>query len=186
MRPPSGTTSSRGREHVRRHLETFVLIIVAATVVAFGISFAVGLGGRAGGRAGYDPFRSTGVDSSRVRVEVLNGAGRPGLAERVTDRLRARGFDVVYFGNAANFDWERSVVYARTADTLRARSVAEALAIGRVESRPDPDLHLDVTVVLGREWTPPAAPPRSRVRGWLDAVRRWLGARDGEAAESRR
>ncbi len=34
-----------------------------------------------------------------LKVEVLNGCGKPGLAKEVTDFLRRKGFDVVNFGN---------------------------------------------------------------------------------------
>ena len=49
----------------------------------------------------------------RVRVEVLNAAGRPNLAREATDRLRDGGFDVVFFGNADRFGGEQSVVLDR-------------------------------------------------------------------------
>ena len=39
----------------------------------------------------------------RIRVEVLNAGGEPGMARMATDQLRDRGFDVVYFGNAESF-----------------------------------------------------------------------------------
>ena len=40
-------------------------------------------------------------DLGRVRVEVLNAGGVPGMASRATDHLRESGFDVVYYGNAS-------------------------------------------------------------------------------------
>jgi len=39
-------------------------------------------------------------DSVRIKVEVLNASGQRGLARRVTQYLRDRGFDVVSVGNA--------------------------------------------------------------------------------------
>lgn len=156
---------------MRRRVEAFVLVVTVAVLIAFGISFVVGL--RRPASAGPDGDVLP-ADDSRIRVEVLNGAGRLGLAERVTGRLREHGFDVVYFGNAQSFDRERSVVYARDGDTIRARTVADALGIGSVESAPRSELHLDATVVLGQDWKPPAAVPQSRVGGWLDRIRRWF------------
>lgn len=88
---------------------------------------------------------------ARVRVEVLNGSGRSGLARAVTDRLRGAGYDVVYFGNAAQ-GADSSVVVARSADAGPARAVARQLTIGRVREEPDSTLLLDVTVILGRDW----------------------------------
>ena len=98
-----------------------------------------------------------GWDGERVRVEVLNGGGVSGMAVQATDRLRDYGVDVVDVGNALPFDRERpSVVIDRVGRTDMARAVAEALGIDNVQSDPDPNLYVDVSVVLGAEWIPPA------------------------------
>ena len=92
---------------------------------------------------------------------MLNAAGVAGLARTATERLRDRGFDVVYFGNAESFGVDTSVVLDRVGRPQVARDVAAALGISRVESRPDSTLYLEATVVLGRDLAPPdtAAPP---------------------------
>ncbi|MEJ2502962.1 MAG: LytR C-terminal domain-containing protein, partial [Gemmatimonadota bacterium] len=100
-----------------------------------------------------------------------NGAGAPGLARDATHVLRARGFDVVYFGNAGRFDHVRSVVLDRVGDTLGARAVAASLGIDSVAAAPDRTLMLDVSVVLGEDWPPaPARDPgwTARLRGLVD------------------
>lgn len=94
----------------------------------------------------------------RVRVEVLNGGGRPNMARAATDRLRDAGFDVVDFGNAGSFDRDSSVVLDRTGHLEWARAVADALGITTVISEPDTNRYLDVSVVLGQDWEPTAAP----------------------------
>jgi hypothetical protein len=88
----------------------------------------------------------------RIRVEVLNAAGIPGLARDATNRLRDNGFDVVYYGNARSQDPDTSYVFDRIGDPGPAWDVARTLGISRVATRPDPDLYLEVTVVLGRDW----------------------------------
>ena len=89
----------------------------------------------------------------RVRVEVLNAAGIPGLARTATDRLRDAGFDVVYFGNNRGFAPESSLVLDRVGKRALADDVARAIDIPRVLSRPDTTLYLEVTVVLGKDWS---------------------------------
>ncbi len=90
--------------------------------------------------------------ASRARVEVLNGSGEPGAAERAASRLRAMGFDVVYFGNAPNFGHARTRVLARSADPSAARRVADSIGLDSVIARPDTSLYLDATVILGDDW----------------------------------
>jgi hypothetical protein len=50
------------------------------------------------------------------------------------------------------------VVLDRSGHPEWARLVADALGGGRVESRPDSSRYLDVTVLLGASWRPPAQP----------------------------
>lgn len=95
----------------------------------------------------------------RVRVEVRNAAGAPGLAREVTGLLRDRGFDVVEFGNAQAAHGNRSRVLDRVGKPERAREVADALGIGTVVAAPDSNLYLDATVVLGPDWKREQVPP---------------------------
>jgi hypothetical protein len=88
----------------------------------------------------------------RVRVEVLNAGGLEGAARRATERLRDAGFDVVLTGNANSFGQDSSIVYDRLGNPDWAEAVAKALGIPNVESRPDTNLYVDVSVVLGRDW----------------------------------
>lgn len=97
--------------------------------------------------------------AERVRVEVLNGSGKSGLARGATDLLREDGFDVVYFGNAKESGLDSSLVLDRVGRVDMARAVADALGIRSVTSAPDSNLYLDVTVVLGAEWSRPTVEP---------------------------
>lgn len=108
----------------------------------------------------------------RVRVEVLNGGGRPGVAREATELLRDLGFDVVFFGNARVFDRDTSLVLDRLGTIDGARDVADALGIRNVRSEPDSNLYLDVSVVLGKDWVPVTPPAGVAVgtthRAWWD------------------
>ncbi|HMC55381.1 MAG TPA: LytR C-terminal domain-containing protein [Gemmatimonadaceae bacterium] len=96
---------------------------------------------------------------TRIRVEVLNATATRGLARRATMQLRDGGFDVVQIGTASE-QRDSTLVLDRTGHPEWARKVADALGAegrgARVESRPDPSRYLDVTVLLGRSWRPPA------------------------------
>jgi hypothetical protein len=91
----------------------------------------------------------------RVRVEVLNATRTRGLARRATRHLRDRGFDVVGMGTSADA-LDSTVVIDRTGHPEWARLVAGAMGGGRVVVRPDSSRHLDITVLVGASWRPPA------------------------------
>jgi hypothetical protein len=130
-------------------------VVVGIMVVAFGISFMLGLGDEA------TPVSMPGVerpvpslDSGR-RVEVLNAAGRSGMARTATDRLRVAGYDVVFFGNAGNRTDSLSIVLDRVGKPDLARAVASHLGITRVETAIDSTRLVEVSVLLGVDWPAP-------------------------------
>ncbi len=124
------------------------------------------------GREGARALPATVPDDwgSRVRVEVLNGMGEPGAARRAAGRLREMGFDVVYFGNADRFDHDSTRILRRSDDPAAARRLADSMGVARVIDRPDPELYLDGTVILGEDW-------RERMRS------RGEGADDGDGGD---
>lgn len=108
--------------------------------------------------------------SRRVTVDVRNGGGVPGVARAATERLREIGYDVVRFGNDDTFDLDSSVVVDRIGDLEMAAAVAQALGISTVQSDPDPNLFVEVTVRLGADWTAASSAPEG---GGGGAVGRW-------------
>ena len=91
----------------------------------------------------------------RIRVEVLNATSTPRLALSATRLLRDRGFDVVSIGNSpARRD--STLVIDRTAHPEWARLVASVLGRAAVEARADTSRYVDVSVLIGANWTPPA------------------------------
>jgi hypothetical protein len=93
--------------------------------------------------------------AERIRVEVLNSTRVRGLARNATVLLRNRGFDVVLVGTAAA-QRESTLVLDRSSHPDWARRVAAALGGARVEVRPDSAHYVDVSVLLGNTWRPPA------------------------------
>ncbi len=109
----------------------------------------------------------------RVRVEVLNAGGIRGVAGEARDRLRERRFDVVYYGNAPAFDRETSLVLDRTGMEGAALEVARALGIRRVEVAPDTTVYVDVTVLLGTDWSPDGVLEEDEEIGAAHGRSRW-------------
>lgn len=95
--------------------------------------------------------------NTRVRVEIINATKTRGLARRATRLLRDRGFDVVTYVTSERTQ-DSTVVLDRSNHLEWARLVGEALGGTRVEARPDTSRYVDVTVVLGVSWRPPAQP----------------------------
>jgi hypothetical protein len=96
-------------------------------------------------------------DSVRVRVQVLNGTSTRGLARRATAVLRDHGFDVVEMGTL-NDTRDTTLVLDLSGHPEWAKRVARALAPARIEARTDSSRYLDIAVVLGSSWRPPAQP----------------------------
>jgi len=92
----------------------------------------------------------------RIKVEVLNATQTRGLARKATLYLRDRGFDVVGSGNVSE-QRAKSIVYDRSGHKEWARLVGRAMA-APVVVRPDSSRYLDVTVLIGGDWRPPAQP----------------------------
>lgn len=86
-------------------------------------------------------------EAIRLQVEVLNGTDIDGLARRVTRFLRRRGIDVVFTGSGPGAG--STMVIVRRGDTTAAFPVRDALGLGQITVDPDPQLLLDVTVLLG-------------------------------------
>ena len=128
------------------------LLLVAGLVASMAMGLGSGSDAPSAPEEVPDVPAAKAAPGERVRVEVLNAAGIPGLARVVTRTLRERGFDVVYFGNARGFSPESTLVIDRVGREENAREVAAALEVERVRSRPDSTLLLEVTVVVGRDW----------------------------------
>ena len=129
-----------------------LLVMVAAAVWRFTGGAPAVIGGPA--LAAGEARAPEGV---RIRVEVLNATRTRGLARRATRHLRDRGFDVVKFGNSPETQ-DSTLVIDRTGHPDWAALVAEAMGGARIQSAPDSLRYLDITVLVGASWRPPAEP----------------------------
>ena len=127
-------------------------VLLPAALVA-----AVGAAALLVARPVQSPARVVAPPNIRIRVQVLNATSTRGLARRATVFLRDRGFDVVDVATAPRRR-DSTLVIDRSGHAEWAELAARALGVGRVESRPDSSRYLDVTVLVGRDWTPPPQP----------------------------
>jgi hypothetical protein len=90
-----------------------------------------------------------------VTVEVLNGAGTPGLARLATRMLRQHGLDVVFFGNGDTTGAALTRIIARRPSRRSAAEAARsAIGIGVISDGIDTLRRVDVTVIVGRDFHP--------------------------------
>jgi len=92
----------------------------------------------------------------RIKVEVLNGCGVPGVAKQITNFLRDKGFDVVKTDNYESFNIRETTVIDRASlDKVNAIEVAKALGVN-LEKGVAPflsqDLLLEVSVIIGHDY----------------------------------
>jgi hypothetical protein len=141
---------------VERH--TLKRWIALGGVLVLVAGFALALASRHhGGRTPLGIGAVRAPANTRIRVQVLNASRTRGLARRATMHLRDRGFDVVEMGTD-RLSLDSTLVLDRSGHPEWAQLVARALGGARVEARPDSSRYLDVTVLLGAAWRPPAEP----------------------------
>jgi LCP family protein required for cell wall assembly len=93
-----------------------------------------------------------------ARVQVINGAAVAGVAGRVTDDLRARGFTLADAGTAAQV-YEHTLIIDYSGRPRTRQRLADALGIEPryVQAQPGPDappqaFQVDLVVVLGKDY----------------------------------
>jgi len=85
-----------------------------------------------------------------IRIQVLNGCGVRGMARRIANCLRSKGFDVRETGNADRYDYTESQVIGRVDDSVLAKMVADDLGVSAISMDPNPALvDIEVTVTIG-------------------------------------
>lgn len=91
---------------------------------------------------------------SVIQVEVLNGCGAAGVADKFTDLLRKNKFDVVQAGNYISFDIDNTMIIDRTGNNANAEKVASALGIDHknIIMQKNENYFLDVSVVIGKDY----------------------------------
>ncbi len=127
-------------------LDAAIAVLVVA-VAAFAVSAAL--------RVGPQP---TGRPKHPIRIELLNGSGRPGLAGDLASYLRDGGFDVLEVSNADRADYRSTLVVNRSEAPEPGKIVAEYLGTRHVIQQIGTQEMIEVTVIVGRDarrWTSP-------------------------------
>jgi hypothetical protein len=96
------------------------------------------------------------IDSTkaRIQIEVLNGCGVSGIADKLTDYLRVNYIDVVNLGNYRSFEIENSIIISRNDKIINAEKVAALVGLDEnsIIQQTNSDYLLDVTFILGKDY----------------------------------
>jgi len=89
-----------------------------------------------------------------IQLEVLNGCGVAGVADRFTDYLREHKFDVVNVGNYVSFNVDETLVIDRIGNMANAKKVAKELGVPgtNVIQQLNDNYFLDVSVIIGKDY----------------------------------
>jgi hypothetical protein len=144
--------SVRGRRKIGRWI-----VLAAASLIACGAIARLYLRSGPRLRASQGAPGHVVPAGAHVKVEVLNATDTKGLARRAMLVLRDAGFDVVFFGNTPERA-DTTRILDRSGHPDWAALAARAMGRAHVEQRPDSSRFLDLTVLVGRNWTPPREP----------------------------
>jgi len=101
-----------------------------------------------------DPDSGKIQPSKIIQLEVLNGCGKEGIADKLTSYLRENDFDVVRTGNYRSFDVDYSLIIDRLGNMANAKKVAKALGVSEdhIIQQLNEEYFLDVTFIIGKDY----------------------------------
>lgn len=98
--------------------------------------------------------KKTGLDRSKLQVEIQNGSGVVGAAQKVSDTLKDLGYKVVAIGNADNFDYEQVSILVKSGKDaylpLLKRDLAVNYGIGSTSATLSDSASSDALVIIGK------------------------------------
>ena len=149
------TQNSKNMTNVKRSMNNFVLnilIFLLLTVIIY-LSYSLFVKLNSNEITEIE-LRDYGKHSEIIQVEVLNGCGVSGIADRFTDYLRENGVDVVKTGNYIQFDIDETIVIDRIGNKANSNFVAKLLNVrqGNSIAQINNDYFVDVTIIIGRDY----------------------------------
>ena len=93
--------------------------------------------------------------SKRVKIEVLNGCGVPGIGERVAADIDMARYQIVNSSNADNFDHAETLIIVYSDDktiTGAAQELRNELEVGKLEAHPQTQTLSDISVIVGKDY----------------------------------
>ena len=129
-----------------------LIFLLAIVVIYLGYSFIIKITDQNRYNKAGDEMEAP---ADIVQLEVMNGCGASGVADRVTDYLRQKGCDVVNSGNYKSFDVEKTLVVDRAGNYANALKIAKMLGVAKKETiirQLNDEYFLDVSVIIGKDY----------------------------------
>ena len=133
------------------------ILVLGALLIGLGAIARIYMRSGPGLRASRGGVGRVVPEGAHIRIEVLNATDTKGLARRAMLVMRDAGFDVVFFGNSGERA-DTTTILVRSGHDDWASLASRALGAARIEQKPDSSRFLDLTVLVGRNWTPPLEP----------------------------
>lgn len=148
------TLSSEGRS--RKILLTLLIVALSAFVVyqSYLVFFdSSGSAATADAGALRDSVQRRNHQSA-VQVDVLNGSGASGVAQKMTAYARSLGYDVVEMRNYKTPDVRETLIIDRCGNMEMARRIASDLGIQQknVLQQLNPDYFVAASIVVGKDY----------------------------------
>jgi hypothetical protein len=133
-------------------MKNVIVFLVLCGVLVLAIFLGMQRGGFAAPQPAAIKEQNAGIPSVG-RIQILNGCGVAGAADKVKDFLQAKGFDVKNKDNARTNNYPFTIVVSRKKDCSTARLVANSLETDKIALiRRTADDEYDVTVFVGADF----------------------------------
>ncbi|MCF8241042.1 MAG: LytR C-terminal domain-containing protein [Melioribacteraceae bacterium] len=128
-----------------------LIFILAAVIIYMTYSIFIKLSGKSEEVVINNNY---GAASEIIQVEVLNGCGVSGVADRFTDYLRSNKVDVVKSDNYSSFNIDETIVIDRIDRKANAIKIADLLGVKHtnVVEQLNDDYFLDVSIIIGKDY----------------------------------
>ncbi len=97
-------------------------------------------------------YTTTDIIPSKIKVQVLNGSGKRGVAKRIRDKLVRNGYNVIEFGNAKSQDYLNTLILDREGNMNKALKVAGLLKCNNIFPKINKFILIDVTIIVGKDY----------------------------------
>ena len=119
-----------------------LVILTGAVLTVCAISVAYGF---------FVRHNGVNVPATQFRIEVLNGTGTAGLAQKTARTIIEKGIDVLRVDNADSFQYKKTVLIGRKRD-VDLKQLAGAIGCDNTIVQIKEDSFVDATLIIGTDY----------------------------------